>query len=97
MLVFGALLLIPGNPAQAILGIDATPADLEALEARLGLDKPPIERYFNWLGGVLRGDLGESIRYETSISQLILARLAITLPIVAASLLLAALVLPAPA
>jgi peptide/nickel transport system permease protein len=92
VLVFGALLLIPGNPAQAILGIDATPADLEALEARLGLDKPPIERYFNWLGGVLRGDLGESIRYETPISQLILARLAITLPIVAASLLLATLI-----
>jgi peptide/nickel transport system permease protein len=92
VLVFGALLLIPGNPAQAILGIDATPADLEALEARLGLDRPPVERYFNWLGGVLRGDLGESIRYETSISQLILDRLTITLPIVAASLLLAALI-----
>ncbi len=92
LLVFGALLLIPGNPAQAILGIDATPADLEALEARLGLDKPPAERYLNWLGGVLRGDLGQSIRYETSISQLILARLGITLPIVVASLLLATLI-----
>ncbi|WP_299427359.1 ABC transporter permease [uncultured Meiothermus sp.] len=92
LLVFGALLLIPGNPAQAILGIDATPADLAALEARLGLDKPPAERYLNWLGGVLRGDLGQSIRYETSISQLILDRLGITLPIVAASLLLATLI-----
>lgn len=92
LLVFGALLLIPGNPAQAILGIDATPADLEALEARLGLDKPPLERYISWLGGVLRGDLGQSIRYETSISQLILARLGITLPIVVASLLLATLI-----
>ncbi len=92
LLVFGALLLIPGNPAQAILGIDATPADLEALEARLGLDKPPFERYLNWLGGVLRGDLGQSIRYETSISQLIVARLGITLPIVVASLLLATLI-----
>lgn len=92
LLVFGALLLIPGNPAQAILGIDATPADLEALEARLGLDKPPAERYLNWLGGVLRGDLGQSIRYETFISQLILARLGITLPIVVASLLLATLI-----
>jgi len=91
LLVFGALLLIPGNPAQAILGIDATPADLEALEARLGLDKPPAQRYLNWLGGVLRGDLGQSIRYETSISQLIVARLGITLPIVVASLLLATL------
>jgi len=92
LLVFAALLLIPGNPAQAILGIDATPADLEALEARLGLDKPPLERYLSWLGGVLRGDLGQSIRYETSISQLILARLGITLPIVVASLLLATLI-----
>jgi peptide/nickel transport system permease protein len=91
LLVFAALLLIPGNPAQAILGIDATPADLEALEARLGLDKPPAERYLSWLGGVLRGDLGQSIRYETSISGLIAARLGITLPIVIASLMLATL------
>jgi len=92
LLVFAALLLIPGNPAQAILGIDATPADLEALEARLGLDKPPVERYLNWLGGVLRGDLGQSIRYERPISELIVARLGITLPIVVASLLLATLI-----
>ncbi|AWR85554.1 ABC transporter permease [Meiothermus taiwanensis] len=89
LLVFGALLLIPGNPAQAILGIEATPADLEALEARLGLDKPPLERYISWLGGILRGDLGQSIRYEQPISELIVARLGITLPIVVASLLLA--------
>ncbi|WP_027877217.1 ABC transporter permease [Meiothermus cerbereus] len=92
LLVFAALLLIPGNPAQAILGIDATPADLEALEARLGLDKPPLERYLSWLGGVLRGDLGQSIRYERPISELIVARLGITLPIVVASLLLATLI-----
>lgn len=91
LLVFGALLLIPGNPAQAILGIDATPADLAALEARLGLDKPPAERYFSWLGGILRGDMGKSIRYETPISDLIKARLGITLPIVIASLALATL------
>ncbi len=92
LLVFGALLLIPGNPAQAILGIEATPADLEALEARLGLDKPPLERYISWLGGVLRGDLGQSIRYEQPISELIVARLGITLPIVVASLLLATII-----
>lgn len=92
LLVFAALLLIPGNPAQAILGIDATPADLEALEARLGLDKPPLERYLSWLGGILRGDLGQSIRYEQPIAELILARLGITLPIVVASLLLATVI-----
>lgn len=92
LLVFAALLLIPGNPAQAILGIDATPADLEALEARLGLDKPPLERYLSWLGRMLRGDLGQSIRYERPIAELILARLGITLPIVVASLLLATII-----
>ena len=92
LLVFAALLLIPGNPAQAILGIDATPEDVAALEARLGLDKPPLQRYLNWLGGVLQGDLGQSIRYQTSISSLITARLGITLPIVIASLLLATLI-----
>jgi len=92
LLVFAALLLIPGNPAQAILGIEATPANLEALEARLGLDRPPLERYLSWLGGVLRGDLGQSIRYEQPISELIVARLGITLPIVVASLLLATLI-----
>ncbi|RIH88595.1 Dipeptide transport system permease protein DppB [Meiothermus luteus] len=89
LLVFGALLLIPGNPAQAILGLEATPEDVAALEARLGLDRPPLERYLSWLGGVLRGDLGQSIRYEQPISELIVARLGITLPIVVASLLLA--------
>ncbi|MDX2006220.1 MAG: ABC transporter permease [Meiothermus sp.] len=91
LLVFMALLLIPGNPAQAILGIDATPADLEALEARLGLDKPPVERYLSWLGGVVQGDLGQSIRYESPISGLIGARLGITLPVVIAALMLATL------
>ncbi|WP_027882283.1 ABC transporter permease [Meiothermus rufus] len=91
LLVFGAMLLIPGNPAQAILGIEATPEDVAALEARLGLDRPPLERYLNWLGGVLRGDLGQSIRYETPIAELIVARLGITLPIVLISLFLATL------
>ncbi len=91
ILVFGAMLLIPGNPAQAILGIEATPEDVAALEARLGLDRPPLERYLDWLGGVLRGDLGQSIRYETSIAELIVARLGITLPIVLVSLFLATL------
>ncbi|RDI96360.1 ABC transporter permease [Meiothermus sp. QL-1] len=91
-LVFAALLLIPGNPAQAILGIEATPEDVAALEARLGLDKPPLERYLSWLSGVLRGDLGLSIRYEQPIAALILNRLGITLPIVLVSLFLAVLI-----
>ncbi|GEM87035.1 ABC transporter permease [Meiothermus granaticius] len=92
LLVFGALLLIPGNPATTILGINATPEAVAALEARLGLDKPPLERYLHWLGGAVRGDLGQSIRYNLPVSKLIGSRLLITLPIVAFSLLLATLV-----
>ncbi|MER3554799.1 MAG: peptide ABC transporter [Meiothermus sp.] len=92
LLVFGALLLIPGNPATTILGINATPEAVAALEAKLGLDKPPLRRYLNWLGGAVRGDLGQSIRYNLPVAELIGNRLAITLPIVAGSLLLASLI-----
>ncbi len=92
LLVFGALLLIPGNPATTILGINATPEAVAALEAQLGLDKPPLERYLSWLGGVLHGDLGQSIRYNLPVSRLIVSRLGITLPIVAGSLILATLI-----
>jgi len=89
LLVFGALLLIPGNPAIVILGINATPEAVAALEARLGLDRPPMERYLNWLSGVLKGDFGQSIRYNLAVSELIISRLGITLPIVIASLFFA--------
>lgn len=92
LLVFGALLLIPGNPATTILGINATPEAVAALEAQLGLDKPPLQRYLSWLGGVLHGDLGQSIRYNLPVSRLIVSRLGITLPIVAGSLILATLI-----
>ena len=54
--------LIPGDPAAVALGTDATIEDLEAIRKSLGLDKPITERYGDWLGGALTGDLGESLR-----------------------------------
>ncbi|MCY3634583.1 MAG: ABC transporter permease [bacterium] len=54
--------LIPGDPAAAALGTDATLEDLEAIRKSLGLDKPIAERYGDWLGGALSGDLGQSLR-----------------------------------
>lgn len=81
--------MIPGNPAIVILGINATPEAVAALEARLGLNRPPMERYLNWLSGVLKGDFGQSIRYNLAVSELIISRLGITLPIVIASLFFA--------
>nr|WP_275669295.1 hypothetical protein [Thermus scotoductus] len=59
-LVFAFLLLLPGDPVQAILGLEASPEAREALERALGLDKPPGERYLLWLGRVAQLDLGES-------------------------------------
>lgn len=54
--------LIPGDPAAAALGTDATIEDLEAVRKSLGLDKPIAERYGDWLGGAVTGDLGQSLR-----------------------------------
>ena len=54
--------LIPGDPAAVALGTDATIEDLEAIRKSLGLDKPITERYGDWLGGALTGDLGDSLR-----------------------------------
>jgi len=60
VIIFAAVNMLPGDFAQAILGQGATPEAVEAIRRDLGLDKPPITRYFDWLGGVLQGDFGTS-------------------------------------
>lgn len=60
ILVFAATELLPGNVASAVLGKSATPEAVAELEAQLGLDAPAWERYLEWLGGFVRGDLGDS-------------------------------------
>jgi len=57
-LVFLLIHLIPGDPAQAMLGEAAPQADVEALRTQLKLDRPLLEQYVDFLGGVIRGDLG---------------------------------------
>lgn len=90
VLVFSALLLVPGDPAQTILGLEADPDTLQALRHSLGLDLPPAQRYVEWLGRVVRGDLGMSIRYAKPVAELIAARLSLTIPLVFMSMALAA-------
>jgi peptide/nickel transport system permease protein len=89
LLVFGALALVPGDPAVAILGIDASPDTLAALRGRLGLDRPFPARYAAWLGGALTGDLGLSIRYDRPVASLVAASLRVTFPLVAGAGVLA--------
>jgi peptide/nickel transport system permease protein len=87
--IFLVLQVIPGDPAQIILGIQATPENLEALRNKLGLDLPLPVQYWNWMSGVLRGDLGVSITYDVPISELILSRLAVTFPLALLSIFFA--------
>ncbi len=60
VVIFTAVNLLPGDFAQSILGQGATPEAVASIRADLGLDQPPITRYFQWLGGALQGDLGTS-------------------------------------
>ncbi len=82
---FGTFLLlelVPGDPAVAVLGADAAPADYERVREQLGLNDPLPERYLSWLGDAATGDLGNSvIRPSTSVLSLIGSRLPVTLEI----------------
>ena len=71
VLVFGATLLLPGDPARAILGQQATPERIAALNAQLNLDEPPVVRYFLWLGGLFVGDFGMSTAFGGPVSELL--------------------------
>ena len=83
VVIFSAVTMLPGNFATAILGQSATPETVAAFERSVGLDKPPVTRYFSWIGGVLRGDFGTSFSsagalaggHERTVVSLVAARL----------------------
>jgi peptide/nickel transport system permease protein len=79
--VFVVLELLPGNAAEVILGETATPESVAALQAKLGLDQPPLKRYLHWVGGLLQGETAHSISYDTPTAELIAERLRVTLPL----------------
>jgi peptide/nickel transport system permease protein len=81
VLVFAVLELLPGNAAEVILGDTATPESLAALNAKLGLDRPPLTRYVEWTRGLLQGRSAESISYGVPTAELIGERLRVTLPL----------------
>ena len=81
ILTFVLVSLIPGNAATAILGQDATPEKIAALTAELGLDKPLLVQYGDWLAGVFRGDLGTSLYTGEAVTRVLGQRLWPTLAI----------------
>jgi ABC-type dipeptide/oligopeptide/nickel transport system permease component len=91
-LVFSLLHLVPGDPAQSMLGEAAAPADVEELRTRLGLDKPLPRQYGDFMLGVVQGDLGTSFRYNTKVSAEIGSRLKNTLKLAIAAMAVALVV-----
>ena len=81
VVVFGVLEWLPGNAAQVILGETATPESLAAMEEKLGLNQPALSRYFEWVGGLLQGQSGISISYDTPTAVLMMERMHVTMPL----------------
>ncbi|MEQ6202464.1 ABC transporter permease [Sulfitobacter sp. HNIBRBA2951] len=75
VLIFAGTTMLPGDVAQQILGQGATPENLANLRAELGLNDPPVTRYFQWLGGILQGDLGTALTNGRDIADSIAGRL----------------------
>src|SRR4051812_4545195 len=92
MLVFGLQQLLPGDPAIVLAGEDRDPAAVEELRRKLNLDKPLPLRYLYWAGGVLPGDLGESLRIQKPVTELIFEKLPVTLQLASMAIVIAILI-----
>jgi peptide/nickel transport system permease protein len=81
IVVFLVLEILPGNAAQILMGPDASPEAVAAMAQKLGLDRPALARYWDWVSGMLHGDLGLSYAYSTPVGELVLQRLSLTVPL----------------
>jgi len=89
IVAFGIITLIPGDPATAILGPQASGEAVASLRADMGLDRPLHVQYWRWLSDALHGDLGTSIRFGEPVAPLVIDRFVNTLWLAGASLLIA--------
>lgn len=87
-LSFAAFGAVSGSPAQLLLGTEATPERVAALEAELGLDRPMLVRYGEWLAGFATGKLGVSLSYRQEVGTLLGGKAAVTLLLSAVSFVL---------
>lgn len=92
LIVFLMLQLVPGDPAVTILGSGATADTVAALRAELGLDRSLPVQFFDYLGGLLQGDLGRSLTINAPVTDIMLARFGNTLILTAAALVLCILI-----
>ena len=73
--IFAVTTILPGDVAQIILGKGATPQDVETLRNELGLNRPAYYQYMDWIGGIVQGDLGDSLYLRRPIAELLQSRL----------------------
>jgi peptide/nickel transport system permease protein len=90
--VFSVLFVLPGDPAQIILGINATPETLANLRAELGLDKSFWAQYGEWIGNTLTGRGSWSINYDMPVYDLIISSLAVTGPLALMAMVFAVII-----
>jgi len=96
VLVFAFMAVLPGDPARVALGVNASDESVAELRRQFGLDRPLPTQYFDWLGGLLHGDLGTSYVSKAAIGPQVFDRLQVTLWLVVAGMVIA-LVVAAPA
>ncbi|MFF0341918.1 ABC transporter permease [Kribbella sp. NPDC004875] len=92
VLVFAFMAVLPGDPARVALGVNASDAAVAELRRQFGLDRPLPTQYFDWLGGLLHGDLGTSYVSKVAIGPQVFDRLQVTLWLVVAGMIVALLV-----
>ncbi len=89
VVVFAALRILPGDVASVMAGVNSPPERVTQLREQLGLDRPLIAQYFDWMSALARGDFGTSILTGRSVTSLVGARASITFPLIILALLIA--------
>ena len=89
MLIFGLQQLLPGDPAKILAGEEQDPSVIAHLRDKLHLDEPLPLRYAYWVGGALKGDLGESVRNQQPVLELVLQKLPVTVQLATMAMVIA--------
>ncbi|OZM72825.1 ABC transporter permease [Amycolatopsis antarctica] len=92
VVVFFFMAVLPGDPAQVALGVNATPELVAQTRAEFGIDRPLLTQYLDWIGGVFAGDFGQSYVTREPIGPQLLDRLGVTMWLVGAGMAVAALI-----
>lgn len=92
VIIFSLVNIIPGDPAVLMLGTEASPEALEALRVKMGLNDPLYVQYFNWVSGVVRGDLGNSLMDNTEVTGLLMQKVPVTIQLTLMGILVATII-----